>query len=727
MQKLNRRAFLIGMSSGVAASQIVCLGSPFPPTLFTGPELKGPWYQRAYRRNVIDMHIADWDKTFLSEFDAKTYVELLRLAGVQSAVVYAHSHVGLCNFPTKVGHTHNGMQGKTHLKEVIALCHQSGIAVQLYYSVIFDRWAYDNHPDWRIILVNGKPAGENSRHGLNCPNSPYREYVVALTEEMCQQLDFDGIRYDMTFWPNVCYCIYCQKRFASEVGGELPKIIQWEDPHWVSFQRKREEWLLDFAHLLTQKVRSLKPQATVEHQASTYPQSWRLGVTYGLTRQCDFLQGDFYGDALQGSFVRKLFYNLSENQPYGFETSVMVSLRNHTAKKSKDLLRTKAFACLADAGAFVFIDAIDPVGTLNRSVYQRMGEIFGETRVYEKYLGGGKLCEDVAVYLSTESKFDFADNGKSPDDPKLSPRLPHVDAALGTVRALIDQHIPYGVITRKNLPNLSRYKVLILPNVLMMDLEEVEAIRGYVKSGGNLYASKYTSLTTKDGKRQKDFLLADVFGCSFVGETEDSKTYISPFSDNVEELFVGYTSKYPAMLDDTQLIVKSTEASQTLATLVLPYTNPSDTSKFASIHSNPPGIPTRHPAVIMNLFGKGKVIYATGDIESNEVARGIFVQLLKRLFDRFKVGADAPQSVEVTTFDQPEKKRYLISLINFQKDLPNIPVDHIKLRVRLDGNVPKRLLLLPEEKPLPYEKNLDVVELSVPRLETFHMLSLEYD
>ena len=140
MQKLNRRAFLIGMSSGVVASQIVGLGSSFSAhPLSPGPELKSPWYQRAYRRNVIDMHIADWDKKFLSEFDAKTYVDLLRLAGVQSAVVYAHSHVGLCNFPTKVGHTHNGMQGKTHLKDVIALCHQNGMPVQLYYSVIFDQ------------------------------------------------------------------------------------------------------------------------------------------------------------------------------------------------------------------------------------------------------------------------------------------------------------------------------------------------------------------------------------------------------------------------------------------------------------------------------------------------------------------------------------------------------------------------------------------------------------
>ena len=79
----------------------------------------------------------------------------------------------------------------------------------------------------------------------------------------------------------------------------------------------------------------------------------------------------------------------------------------------------------------------------------------------------------------------------------------------------------------------------------------------------------------------------------------------------------------------------------------------------------------------------------------------------------------------MTTFDQPDKKRYLISLINFQKDLPNIPVDNIKLQSD-DGKVANRLLLLPEEKPLPFEKNLDLVELSVPRLETFHMLSLEY-
>jgi len=54
------------------------------------------WYEKSYRRNLVDMHIDDWDESFLSRLDPKTYVELLKKAQVQSAMVYANSHVGYC-------------------------------------------------------------------------------------------------------------------------------------------------------------------------------------------------------------------------------------------------------------------------------------------------------------------------------------------------------------------------------------------------------------------------------------------------------------------------------------------------------------------------------------------------------------------------------------------------------------------------------------------------------
>ncbi len=684
------------------------------------------WYQSAYRRNVVDMHITDWDEKFLSEFDPKEYVKMLVLSKVKSAVVYAHSHVGHCNYPTKVGHMHKGLKGRNILGEVIDLCHQSRINVVVYFSLIFDTWAYRNNPDWRIIQADGKEAAQNSRYGVCCPNSPYRDYTVAHVEEICKNFDFEGIRFDMTFWPTVCYCPHCKKKFAEEVGGEIPKVINWKDPHWVSFQRKREEWLVDFASLMTSTVKRIKPEVSVEHQSSTFPASWQRGVIEKLAMQNDFLQGDFYGGSLQGSFVRKFLSNLSENLPFGFETSVrMPNVRNHTEIKSEELLKTHVYAALADGGAFIFIDAIDPVGTLDKTVYERMGKVFNGTKRYEPYLGGER-CQDVAVYLSTESKFDFGDNGKRVDDRELSTKMPHVDAALSVSKSLINYHIPFGVISKRNFGELSRHKILVLPDVLMMDEEEVEAIRNYVGSGGNLYASKYTSLINKEGIRKVDFLLSDLFGVSYVGETKENFTYIAP-AEGKNNLFPGYSQKYPLSINGSQLIVKAKENVEILGKIVLPYTDPKDTNRSASIHSNPPGINTDYPAVVLNQFGKGKVIYVSGDLENSDLHRDTFINLIKLLSSSFSFEADAPKSVEITAFHQKDKRRFIINLINFQKELPNIPVDGIKVKVRLNNGDVKRVIVLPEKKEIDYKIKNDYAEFTVPRLETFLMLALNYE
>jgi hypothetical protein len=683
-----------------------------------------PWYRDVYRRSVVDMHISDWDPTFLSEFDAQKYVEMLTLSQVQSAVVYGHSHVGLCYFPTKVGAMHPGLKGRNLLGEVIELCHRRGIRVVIYASVIFDVWAYRHHPDWRIIGPDGQDVAARSRYGVCCPNSPYRDYVVALAEEICREFDFEGLRFDMTFWPHVCYCRHCQRRFAAEVGGELPRIIHWEDPRWVAFQRKREDWLVEFAALITAAVKRLKPQASVEHQASTYANNWRFGVTYRLAQQNDFLQGDFYGDSLSGSFARKVFQNLSENLPGGFETTISVDLRNYTALKPRELLLTKASAALADGCAFIFIDSIDPIGTLNPLVYERMGSVFNETKVYEPYLGG-KPCQDVAIYLSTESKCDFADNGKRVDDPNLSAKVPHVEATLSVAKSLLDHHIPFGVITKRNLRDLARYQVIVLPNVLMMDEEEAQAFREYVHCGGALYASRYTSLITKDGKRQEDFLLADVLGVSYQGETRENFTYIAPTA-GAEALFAPYTAQHPLGLTDSQVRVAARPGATILGTLTLPYTDPADPYHFSSIHNNPPGRRTDHPALVHNRFGQGQAIYAAGDLESLDPHREVFVRLIRLLARPFAFEADAPKVVEVTLFHQEDKHRFIINLVNFQPEQPNIPVEGIRVRLRLDGKRVRRVAILPAERELGYTVRGDYAEFTVPRLETFTMVALDY-
>ena len=344
------------------------------------------WFRNAHRRAVIDMHVTADDDRFLTQFDAGLYVDRLTQCQATSVVLYAHSHVGFCYFPTEVGTMHPGLGGRNIVAEVAELCREREIAVVAYFSLIFDTLAWRKDPDWRNVDCHGRQQGADSRSGVCCPNAPDRDYISALVREACEKVEFDGVRFDMTFWPGVCYCRHCARRFAAEVGGELPRIVDWHDATWVSFQRKREEWLNEFAALLTSAVRAVQPETTVEHQSSVYQAPWTFGVTEDLAEHGDLLQGDFYGDALQGSFVRKLFLNLSRNLPYGFETCVSVDLANYTALKSEDLLAAKAAAAFADGGAFVFIDSIDPEGSINKAPYERMGRVFGAMKPLEPYL-----------------------------------------------------------------------------------------------------------------------------------------------------------------------------------------------------------------------------------------------------------------------------------------------------------------------------------------------------
>ena len=114
------------------------------------------WIEGNYRRNLMDMHIDDWNEEFLSKINPLEYAEALADAHVQCAMVKAKPHTGLCYWPCDIGRMHRGLKGRDFFGEMVKLCHERGIAVIAYYSQIFDNWAYDNHPDWRLICPDGR-------------------------------------------------------------------------------------------------------------------------------------------------------------------------------------------------------------------------------------------------------------------------------------------------------------------------------------------------------------------------------------------------------------------------------------------------------------------------------------------------------------------------------------------------------------------------------------------
>jgi hypothetical protein len=695
------------------------------------------WYRNSFRRNLVDMHIEDWDASFLSQFDANNYVAMLKKAHVQSAMLYANSHVGYCYWPTPVGRMHAGIKGRDILGELVGLCRQEGMDVILYYTLVYDNWAYDHHPSWRILDCEGKASRErrertlsSGRYGVCCPNSSgYREYVRGQLADLAKRYDFQGMFLDMTFWPLVCYCDSCRQRFAREVGGEMPATIDWDNARWVEFQYKREEWLSEFAHFATAALKTAKPEATVDHQFSTSLHDWVRGSTDAIADASDYCGGDFYGGFHQQSFICKLFYNLTRGRPFEYHTSrCYPSLLDHTTMKTKEMLEMHACIALAHYGAFLFIDAIDPVGTLNPKVYETLGEVFSKTKQYDAFIGG-EFCQDVAIYFSLTSKMDLADNGKpvageSKDSPRLeailnpSQGMPHLDAAVGAARNLKAAHIPFGVISKRNLSAAKSYRAVILPDVLFLDAEEKDALEAYVREGGSLYVS---------GSRACR-LLPGLLGTTISGETDELLTYIAP-TERGAELFPDIRREYPLTIFGRQPLVTADSSEEVMATVTLPYTDPFDTTRFASIHSDPPGKPTGYAAAISRAHGRGRVIWISHPIEraNQPPHRRCFLHMIRTLVPGgFSFELDAPPAVEATAFHQAREKRFVLNFMNLQEELPPVPVTGMEARLKVSGKAIRRAVAIPEERDIPYRAHGDYVEVDVPVLDIYRMITVDY-
>ncbi len=672
------------------------------------------WYSKIYRRHLADMHISDWDDSFLSEFSPETYVENLKIANVENAMIYIQSHTGLCYFPTKSGIMHKAFARKEDMiKRVIDLCHMNNLLVTGYYSLNYNTCEHDRHPDWRMLTENGKSIRENGgskeghaldfasikdgRYGLCCPNNmDYRNFVYEQIDEIVEYFELEGMFFDMPYWHHTCYCNKCKKRWEKEVGGNIPVRPTPGSGEYLKLITKKYEWMGEWIQSITNYVKMKNSDLSIEYNfASAIAGNSENGCGEEVNNASDFVGGDLYGGIINHSLACKFYKNITKNQPFDYMFSrCKPALRTHTLTKTHDEMKTEVMMTAAHHGASLVIDAIDPIGTMDNRVYERIGKIFDYEAKYEKYLTGD-MVEDVGLYYSMRSRFNSY--GEEFDNLSCSKLV---------TETLIANHVPFGVCG--SFCDIYKYKMLVIPCVCETEDKDNERIIDYVEKGGNVYIS---------GAENRD-LIEKLTSGKCMGRTMENNIYIAPKME-YEEMFGEFNAKYPLPFDSTAPIIEVENSNDVIAKITLPYTKP-DEVRFASIHSDPPGKNTEMPAIIIRNYGKGKVIWSAVPVEAIKMYeyQNLFMNFIYQLCHNPSFKSNAPQYVEITLFDAGEY--FTVNTVLASEKAKTDVIPPFKIEVKCERK-PNSVLFLPDNIEISFEYSEGYVIFNTRELNVFDM------
>ena len=278
-------------------------------------------------------------------------------------------------------------------------------------------------------------------------------------------------------------------------------------------------------------------------------------------------------------------------------------------------------------------------------------------------------------------------------------------------KSLIENNIPFGVVG--NFRNYKDYRTLIIPALCDMESSFFDDIENYIKNGGNVY------LSGSDSKSLVERLL----NCKYKGSTEAVNVYIAPTAEN-EKLFLGFNEEYPFPFEGKAPIIECGDDCEVLAYFKLPYTNP-DESRFASIHSNPPGVLTTYPAVLRRSLGNGSIVWSGVSLEAVDMYeyKRIFINLLETLTKDYSFVSNAPSDVEITVFDCDDGILVNATVLDEKAFVDKVLPFEIFVKSSVS---PKGVNKLPDGKAISFVYEDGYVKFSSDALDIFDMYKIYF-
>jgi putative glycosyl hydrolase-like family 6 (GHL6) protein len=746
--KTDRRTFLkLATTSGA----VLLSGLPSVAAESTYPELDQMWPthdktglvspQKTYRMMEWECHTPP-EANF--NINVEGAVKAADDAGAESLMFYTQDHWGYALYPSESALRHPNLDYDLFGTEV-SLASKYGISTVAYYSLQFNNQCVIGHPDWG--WVNEEGAHQKDRWYITCLDTPYRQYVLKMMEEIFSGyrvqelfLDIFGIQFELYHQLGrnpFCFCKYTEDAWNREYPA---------DPYREGFKtregwERRYQWhhrrtMTEMLDEIIKVARKHRPDILISLNGG--PESFPNNIM----QKVDFIYAEPLpcptGVAL-GSIVMRGW-----GRPY-FQAGLFTEY-GYVDAYPGSIPRVQADALIVQNARTFFVGDAPVLGGLDQQGFsKRWFEVakvtWEDVKNVDRFLG-----PDIEPLLSTAML--YSESTRAELDAENRP-MDFRHSTLGALETLTYAGRPVESLPEFNLKPemLDRFEALVLPEVKVLSDPQAEVIRRWVDKGGTLIASYQCGLLDSNRKPRNNFPLADVFGVDYVSENDKyskdaegkqrSENFTSTYLESNGHSLASMLSVSTVGLPGPFLRVRRTTAEEVMRYRLPFMVQDLSRNQWFNWGPPPPGAQTAGTAVAYNKFRRGQSLYLGVPIFWAMQWRPYWIRnwipaLIRHLVPNpiAELSTDpASEYLHGSFFYDRRKHRILVQLLNTIELATNgemRPAPRVDIRV--DRNKLKLVgarVVWPREKDLTVQQDDRYARIAVQDLERYTALYLK--
>ena len=562
-----------------------------------------PWQQQV--RRVGQSNMTEHDPAVMNIEEWADYWHR-----AQADIVFISVTGILAFYPSKVPFHRHGkfLNGRDFFGECVSAARKRGMRVVARMSPDLN-WgdALDAHPEWAMGHKDGSPqfSGEEPRLFKTCMFSTYMDdYMPAIIREINSRYDVDC--FYANGWPPLgslpeCHCAICSKLPPSGTPAYWrafnDRVFEiWQKYDTIAKEKKPESFF--FANSggnvrggpNLDRLGKIVQWFQADNQGRTYDEPSIWGCS---------LQGRVCNAVLDGKVAANVTAAYSTGSP---------GWRN--ASKSAE----EARIWLAQTSASGMRPYFHFVGSENGFCedrrWQKVGEdYFRWAAKHDTHLRTCRSIANIGVVIGQSTQLLYRGPATAHSRAYMQ------ETTQGIYDALLQGRFAFDYVheDRFDADRLSKYRLLILPNIAMLSDRQCQQLRDFVNSGGSLMASLETCLYDENLNPRSDFGLADLLGVSKAGEaigTNGNAYYArieNPKAPQLHPILNGFVDTN--WIPGSQNRIPLKPVNDPVLTVVPGFV------RYPPELAYPPSSHTDEPAIVLHDNGKSRTAYFSGDIE----------------------------------------------------------------------------------------------------------------